>query len=169
VVLCLQIAITIGTTFWEFEDWANEHKGGVSPDGTVMQLCTWVIDWLNYLLVVHRKTLGSVLCIAQSSEGEGAQERVLAKGIAFILHALERRVDAWAKEFLDDDLRGIFLMNNLYHIQYAFLDPREIIWVPNLGTNVPKSLATLPTLPHHQHSPPHIRELQPTEAGNPKS
>lgn len=90
---------------------------GVSPDGRVMQLCSWVVNYLKYVLALFPKTLSKVLRIAQSWEGEGVQERGLAQGIAQILRTLEGLVEARAREFHDPALRHIFLMNNMYYIR----------------------------------------------------
>jgi len=93
-----------------------EQKEGVSPDGRVMQLCSWVVNYLKYVLALFPKTLSKVLRIAQSWESEGAQERGLAQGIAQILQTLEGLVEARGSEFHDPALRHIFLMNNMYYI-----------------------------------------------------
>lgn len=115
--LLKQIVYAAGKTFWEIDDWVKEQMEGVSPDGRVMQLCSWVVNYLKYVLALFPKTLSKVLRIAQSWEGEGVQERGLAQGIAQILRTLEGLVEARAREFHDPALRHIFLMNNMYYIR----------------------------------------------------
>lgn len=82
-----------------------------------MRLCSWVVNFLKYVLDLFPKTLSKVLRIAQSWEVAGAQEKGLSQGIVLILQTLEGLVEARAQEFHDPALRHIFLMNNMYYIR----------------------------------------------------
>ena len=106
-----------GKTFWEIDDWVKVQQEGVAPDGRVMRLCSWVVNYLKYVLDLFPKTLSKVLRIAQSWEAAGAPEKGLAQGITLILHTMEGLVEAKAKEYHDPALRHIFLMNNMYYIR----------------------------------------------------
>lgn len=82
-----------------------------------MQLCSWVVNYLGYVIALFPITLSKVLRIAQSWEGEGAEDKGLPEGLALILNTLEGLVETRAKEFHDPALRHIFLMNNMYYIR----------------------------------------------------
>jgi exocyst complex protein 7 len=112
-----QVVYAAGKTFWEIDDWVKEQQEGVAPDGRVMRLCSWVVNYLKYVLDLFPKTLSKVLRIAQSWEAAGAQEKGLSQGIALILQTLEGLVEARANEYHDPALRHIFLMNNMYYIR----------------------------------------------------
>lgn len=115
--LLKQIVYAAGKTFWDIDDWIKEQKEGVSLDGRVMQLCSWVVNYLGYVIALFPITLSKVLRIAQSWEGEGAEDKGLPEGLALILNTLEGLVETRAKEFHDPALRHIFLMNNMYYIR----------------------------------------------------
>ncbi|KAG0561735.1 hypothetical protein KC19_9G087100 [Ceratodon purpureus] len=111
--LLKQVVYAAGKTFWEIDDWIKDQQEVVAPDGRVMRLCSWVVNYLKYVLELFPETFSTVLRIAQSWEGAGAQE----KGLATILETMERLVEARAKEYQDPALRHIFLMNNMYYIR----------------------------------------------------
>jgi exocyst complex protein 7 len=106
-----------GKTFWDIDDWVKEQKDSLSPDGKVMQLCSWVVNYLKYVLALFPEALSKVLFIAGSWEGADEEEKGLARGITQILETLEAIVEARATEFQDPALRHIFLMNNMYYIR----------------------------------------------------
>lgn len=112
-----QVVYASGKTFWDIDDWVKEQREGVSSDGKVMQLCSWVVNYLKYVLALFPEALSKVLRIAGSWEGDSGEEKGLAQGIAQILQTLEELVEARAKEFQDPALRHIFLMNNMYYIR----------------------------------------------------
>ena len=104
-------------TFWEINDWVKEQQEVLAPDGRVMRLCSYLVNYLRYVVELFPKNLSKVLRIAQSWEAAGAQEKGLAQGMALILQSLEELVEAKANEYHDPALRHIFLMNNMYYIR----------------------------------------------------
>ncbi|KAG0625152.1 hypothetical protein M758_2G031700 [Ceratodon purpureus] len=114
--LLKQVVYAAGKTFWDIDDWIKAQKDSVSQDGKVMQLCSWVVNYLKYVLALFPEALSKVLLIAGSWEG-GDKEKGLAQGITQILETLEGLVETRATEFQDPALRHIFLMNNMYYIR----------------------------------------------------
>ena len=106
-----------GKTFWGIDDWVKEQRESVSQDGKVMQLCSWVVNYLKYVLALFPEALSKVLLIAESWESGDGEEKGLAQGMTQILQTLEGLVEARSKEFQDPALRHIFLMNNMYYIR----------------------------------------------------
>lgn len=106
-----------GKTFWDIDDWVKEQREGGLQDGKVMQLCSWVVNYLKYVLALFPEALSKVLLIAGSWESGDGEEKGLARGITQILQTLEGLVEARAQELQDPALRHIFLMNNMYYIR----------------------------------------------------
>ena len=46
-----------GKTFWEIDDWVKAQQEGMTPDGRVMQLCSWVVNYLKYVLDLFSSNL----------------------------------------------------------------------------------------------------------------
>lgn len=95
----------------------EEQKEPQIHDGGVMKLCSFVVNYMNYLI---REYLGPMKKALRSQQrrwsDDGLQERGLAQGILLPLQALERQVEARAEEIQDRPLRHLFMMNNFQYI-----------------------------------------------------
>lgn len=120
----------------------EEQKEPQIHDGGVMRLCSFVVNYLNYLVREFLGPLNKALRSQQSrGRGDGAQEKDLAQGLLLPLQALERQVEARAEELLDPALRNLFLMNNLQYI-YTRVDESPLkdflddCWMFGIGRKV---------------------------------
>lgn len=119
----------------------EEQKEPQIHDGGVMRLCSFVVNYLNYLVREFLGPLNKALRSQQRGRGDGAQEKDLAQGLLLPLQALERQVEARAQELLDPALRNLFLMNNLQYI-YTRVDESPLkdflddCWMFGIGRKV---------------------------------
>lgn len=120
----------------------EEQKEPQIHDGGVMKLCSFVVNYLNYLVQEFLGPMNKALRSQQSRRsGDGPQEKDLGQGILLPLQALERQVEARAEELLDPALRHLFLMNNLQYI-YTRVDKSRLrdflddSWIFGIGRKV---------------------------------
>jgi hypothetical protein len=129
---CPQVSGGASKAFWEIRGWVEEQKEPQTHDGGVMKLCSFVVNYMNYLRS-HQ---------SRWRDDGSPQQKSLAQGLLMPLQALERQVEARAEEMLDRPLRHLFLMNNFQYIYIRvektrlkdFLDDS---WIFGVGRKVP--------------------------------
>lgn len=136
-------------TFWDIKVWVEEQKEPPCSDANVMKLCSYVVNFLKYLVREFPKAINKILRIEHSWRGGEGQERTLAQGILLFLQALEGKVEARAKEFQDPAMRHIFMMNNMYYIRIRvkksdLLPLLDDKWISDMGRKV--MISNLPKL-----------------------
>lgn len=141
-VCCPQVSDGAFKAFWEMRGWVEEQKEPQIQDGGVMKLCSFVVNFLNYLIREFLGSMNRALSLGQSRRrGDGAQQKDLAQGILLPLQALERQVEARAEELLDPALRHLFLINNFQYI-YTRVDRSRLkdflddSWIFGIGRKV---------------------------------
>lgn len=87
----------------------EEQKEPRTHDGGVMKLCSFVVNYMNYLIREYLGPMKKALRSRQSRYGS-PQQKSLAQGLLMPLQALERQVEARAEEMLDRPLRHLFLI-----------------------------------------------------------
>lgn len=90
----------------------EEQKEPRTHDGGVMKLCSFVVNYMNYLIREYLGPMKKALRSRQSRRGDDGspQQKSLAKGLLMPLQAIERQVEARAEEMLDRPLRHLFLI-----------------------------------------------------------
>lgn len=128
-------------TFWDMRIWVEEQKEPQTHDGSVMKLCSFVVNYLNYLVREFLPLMNKAL---RSRNGDEGHETDLAQGILLPLQALERQVEARAEEIPNPALRNLFLMNNYQYI-YSRVDKSclkdflDDSWMFGIGRKVDKN------------------------------
>lgn len=91
----------------------------MAPDGRVTSLSSYVVNYLTYLVSdFYSPIIDKVLKAEQNWLGQGrSDERGLAQGVLLFMQALERQVEGLSKEYSDNGLRHIFLMNNIWYMR----------------------------------------------------
>ncbi|KAK7294163.1 hypothetical protein RJT34_17047 [Clitoria ternatea] len=114
-------------TFSLFE---NEVFGDTSkvavPDGAIHPLTTYVMDYLSLISYIYKQTLNKVIVSNPSSSSpdmdfsdfEGVEEgkTQLEMHIIWILQILRFKLDVKSKQYKDESLSHLFLMNNIHYI-----------------------------------------------------
>lgn len=108
----------------------EEQKDQPSSAGTTWKLCSYVINFLIFLIKIHHKTLDKVLRIEQGlrDEEEMPREKSLVQGLTQILQTLQQLIKAHAAELQAKDsvLGDTFLENN---VRYIYSRVREsMLW-----------------------------------------
>ena len=144
-----QVVYGASKTFWDIRVWIEEQKESLTFDGNVLRICSYVVNYLKYLVKEFSKPMNKVLRIEHSWQGgEGPQERDLPYGMLQFMQALERLVENRSKELQDLALRHIFMMNNLYYMQNRAKksDLGPLLgdsWISDLGRKVLFALINL--------------------------
>lgn len=121
--------------------WVEEQKEPQTHDGSVMKLCSFVVNYLNYLIREFLPLMNKAL---RSRNGDEGHETDLAQGILLPLQALERQVEARAEEIPNPALRNLFLMNNFQYIysrvyKSCLKDFIDDSWMFGIGRKVDKN------------------------------
>lgn len=129
----------------------EEQKEPQIHDGGVMRLCSFVVNYLDYLVRDYLEPMSKALRCQKNRQGDGGPpETSLAQGILLIFQALGRQIEARAKEVPDPALRHIFMMNNLQYIytrveKNRLKDFLDASWIYGIGRKVP--------IPNHVRNP----------------
>ena len=98
---------------------SDQRECNLAPDGRVTNLSSYVVSYLTYLVSdFYSPIIDKVLKAEQNWLGQGrSDERGLAQGVLLFMQALERQVEGRSKEYSDNGLRHIFLMNNIWYMR----------------------------------------------------
>lgn len=140
--LLKQVTYGAFKAFWDMSEWVEEQKEPQIHDGGVMRLCSFVVNYLDYLVRDYLEPMSKALRCQKNRQGDGGPpETSLAQGILLIFQALGRQIEARAKEVPDPALRHIFMMNNLQYIytrveKNRLKDFLDASWIYGIGRKV---------------------------------